>query len=156
MSRPFRYRRVRCCPEANYFKPKGIPLDLLEHVSLTIDELEAIRLADLEEMYQEDAAKKMNISRQTFGNIVVSAHKKIADSLVNSKALRIEGGMVKMVERHFVCYDCEHEWVLAYGAGRPYDCPKCQSLNIHRAMQGRGSARGAGFRGRGRCLRGGR
>ena len=96
MPRPFRPRRVCCNPESNYFKPRGIPIDALEEVNLTMDELEAVRLADLEGMYQEDAASKMNISRQTFGNIIVSAHKKIADSLVNSKALKIEGGVVKM------------------------------------------------------------
>ena len=60
--------------------------------NLTFDELEAIRLADFEGLYQEQAAKKMNISRQTFGRIVESAHKKIADALVNGKALSIEGG----------------------------------------------------------------
>lgn len=99
MPRPFRCRRVRCKPDSNYFKPKGIPIDSLEEVNLTIDELEAIRLADLEEMYQEAAAKKMNVSRQTFGNIIASAHKKIADTLVNSKALKIEGGAIKMHDR---------------------------------------------------------
>lgn len=154
MPRPFRFRRVRCRPNSNYFKPRGIPLDSLEEINLNIDELEAIRLADLEEMYQEDAAKKMNVSRQTFGNIIASAHKKIADSLVNSKALKIEGGVVKMLERHFVCYDCKNEWSLPYGSGSPNDCPKCKSKNIHRAQQDRGWARGgrglAGMRGRGR------
>lgn len=98
MPRPCRCRRIRCKPDANYFKPRGIPLDALEEVNLTLDELEAIRLADLEELYQEDAAKKMDISRQTFGNIVNSAHKKIADALLNAKALKINGGTVKRVD----------------------------------------------------------
>ena len=83
MARPCRCRRIRCNPDTNYFKPRGIPLDMLEEINLALDELEAIRLADLEGLYQEDAAKKMNISRQTFGNIVNSAHKKIADVLLN-------------------------------------------------------------------------
>ena len=74
MPRPFRCRRVYCKPDATYFKPRGIPVDLLEEVNLSMDELEAIRLADLEGKYQEDAAKKMNVSRQTFGNIISSAH----------------------------------------------------------------------------------
>jgi len=65
--------------------------------SYSQDELEAVRLADFEELYQEDAAKKMNISRQTFGNIINSAHKKIADVLLHGKALKIEGGIVKRV-----------------------------------------------------------
>jgi len=73
-------------------------LDSLEEINLALDELEAVRLADLEGLYQEDAAKKMNISRQTFGNIINSAHKKIADALLNAKALKIEGGKVQRVD----------------------------------------------------------
>ncbi|MFA6358429.1 MAG: DUF134 domain-containing protein [Candidatus Omnitrophota bacterium] len=98
MSRPCRCRRIRCSPDTNYFKPRGIPLDSLEEVNLTLDELEAVRLADWDGLYQEDAAKKMDISRQTFGNIINSAHKKVADVLLNAKALKIEGGPVRRVE----------------------------------------------------------
>ena len=150
MPRPFKHRFVCCDPQADYFKPRGIPVDLLEQVNLTRDELEAIRLADLEGMYQEAAAYKMKISRQTFGNIIASARKKVADSLVNSKALKIEGGVVKMMERCFICYACKHEWSLPYGTGRPAECPKCQSKDIHRASQDRGRARHRGRRGFGR------
>ena len=154
MPRPFRFRRVRCRPVSNYFKPRGVPIDLLREVNLTMDELEAIRLADLEGKYQEDAAKKMDVSRQTFGNILNEAHRKIADSLLNGKAVRIEGGAVDMMEKHFVCYDCKNEWALPYGSGRPDECPKCSSKDIHRAEQNRGWARGRGSgRGRGACRR---
>ena len=69
---------------------------LLEAVNLTVDELEAVRLADLEGLYQEAAAEKMRISRQTFGRILESAHKKIADALVNGKALSIQGGEFRL------------------------------------------------------------
>ena len=154
MPRPFRFRRVCCRPDSNYFKPRGIPVDALEEVNLTMDELESIRLADLNGMYQEDAAKKMNVSRQTFGNIISSAHKKIADALVNSKALKMKGGVFEMAERHFLCYDCQHEWAIPFGPPRPDECPKCKSVNIHRAPQDRGWARGIGAGGgRGRCHR---
>ena len=98
MPRPVRCRRVHCRPDANYFKPRGIPTDLLEEVNLNMDELEAIRLADLEGMYQEEAAKKMKVSRQTLGRILESAHKKIADALVNGKALSIEGGVFDLAK----------------------------------------------------------
>jgi len=126
----------------------------MEEINLTMDELETIRLADLEGMYQEDAAKKMKVSRQTFGNIINSAHKKIADSLVNTKALKIGGGVIRMIEKHFICYDCKNEWTQVYGSGRPDACPKCKSADIHRAPQDRGWAGGRGFgRGRGRCGR---
>ncbi|MDD5165824.1 MAG: DUF134 domain-containing protein [Candidatus Omnitrophica bacterium] len=96
MPRPFKFRKVCCDPRADYFKPRGIPMSVLEEINLALDELEAIRLADFKGMYQEDAAGKMKISRQTFGNILVSAHKKIADALLNGKALKIEGGIVQM------------------------------------------------------------
>ncbi|MDD4894838.1 MAG: DUF134 domain-containing protein [Candidatus Omnitrophica bacterium] len=97
MPRPYRCRKIRCKPDVNCFKPQGVPLDGLEQINLALDELEAIRLADWEGLYQEDAAKKMGISRQTFGNIINSAHKKVADVLLHSKALKIEGGVVKRV-----------------------------------------------------------
>jgi len=93
--RPCRCRKIRCNPDANYFKPRGIPVDKLQEINLTLDELEAVRLADFAELYQEDAARKMNVSRQTFGNIIKSAHKKIADALLQGKALKIEGGFIK-------------------------------------------------------------
>ncbi len=92
MPRPKHCRRVGCLPQSNYYKPRGIPLSVLQHINLTIDELEAIRLADLQGLYQEQAAKKMDVSRQTFGRVLKSAHKKIADALVNGKAISIEGG----------------------------------------------------------------
>jgi len=95
MARPCKCRRVKCRPDALYFKPRAVPLSMLEEVVLAIDELEAIRLADLEGLYQEEAAGKMMISRQTFGNIIARAHKKVAEALVNSKALKIEGGAVE-------------------------------------------------------------
>jgi predicted DNA-binding protein (UPF0251 family) len=96
MPRPRNFRRVGCLPQATYYKPQGIPLAVLQHMNLTVDELEAIRLADLQGLYQEQAAEKMNISRQTFGRIIDSAHKKIADALVNGKALSIEGGSIEL------------------------------------------------------------
>ena len=98
MPRPCKCRRISCDPGSDYFKPRGVPLRGLEEVKLGLDELEAIRLADLEMMYQEDAAVKMGISRQTFGNLINSAHKKVADVLLNSKALKITGGVVKKEE----------------------------------------------------------
>ena len=96
MSRPRNCRRIGCMPQANYYKPRGVPFSALQHINLTYDELEAIRLADLEGLYQEKAAEKMNISRQTFGRIIESAHKKIADALVNGKAMSIEGGIIEL------------------------------------------------------------
>ena len=89
MARPVKCRRISCSPAARYFKPIGIPLRDLEEIVLGMDELEAMRLADLEGLYQVDAAEKMGVSRQTIGNILNSAHRKLADALLNGKALRI-------------------------------------------------------------------
>ncbi len=98
MPRPKCCRHVCGVPDKNYFKPRGIPASDLEEVVLSLDEYEAIRLADYEQLYQEEAAVRMNISRQTFGRIIEEAHKKIADVLINGKALKIEGGEVAFDE----------------------------------------------------------
>jgi len=131
MSRPFKCRRIGFCPEITYFKPAGIPLRQLEEVVLTFDELEALRLADMEGLYQEAAALKMEVSRQTFGNIINSAHRKIADALVNAKAIKIEQRTYTMEgKRKFICSACDHKWEEIYGTGRPRYCPKCQSNQL--------------------------
>ncbi len=90
MSRPKKCRCINCTPNVSYFKPRGIPLLHLEEISLGLDELEAIRLADYEGHYHEEAARKMNISRATFGRILDEARHKVSDAIVNGKALRIE------------------------------------------------------------------
>lgn len=89
MPRPKKWRCVGCKPDSTYFKPRGIPLVELEEISITMDELEALRLADYEGLYHEDAAIKMEISRQTFGRILNDAHRKVAECLIKGKALRI-------------------------------------------------------------------
>jgi len=71
----------------------------LEEVVMTLDEFEAMRLASLDGLYQEQAAEQMNISRPTFSRIIESAHRKMADALVHGKALRIEGGPVQLRRR---------------------------------------------------------
>ena len=90
--RPKRCRKVCGSPDPRCFKPRGIPSSELEINVLSLDEFEAMRLADLEGMYHEDAARMMGISRQTFGRILSSARRKTADAIVNVKLLAIEGG----------------------------------------------------------------
>lgn len=92
MPRPRLCRRVASEPETTYFKPAGVPLRELEESIITVDEFEAIRLKDLEELEQEESATKMGISQPTFHRLILSARKKIADALVNGKAIKIEGG----------------------------------------------------------------
>ena len=97
--RPKKIRWVKCVPGERCFKPLCRPLSKLEGVYLSLDEFEAVRLACLEELKQIDAAKLMKISRPTFSRILTSAQKKIADALVNIKAIRIEGGCCKVMGR---------------------------------------------------------
>ena len=96
MPRPKKCRWINDHPGVTYFKPQGIPMRLLEQVELGVDEFESIRLSDFEGLSQEEAAPHMNVSRATFGRIVTQARNKIADAMVNGKAIRIEGGEVSI------------------------------------------------------------
>jgi len=90
MPRPKKNRCIKCKPDVNYFKPRGVPLVDLEEILLSPDEIEAISLADYEGFYHQDAAVKMKISRQTFGRISGSVRKKVTECLPKGKALKIE------------------------------------------------------------------
>ena len=96
MPRPKRPRKVGFLPEVTYFKPQGVPLSHLEEMTLEVDELEAIRLCDLENLEQVEAAEKMGISQSTFQRILKKARKKIAQGLVLGRAIVVKGGEVKM------------------------------------------------------------
>lgn len=89
MPRKKRCRHIERLPGVSLFKPAGIPACNLDTIDLGIDEYEAVRLADNEGLYQDEAAARMNVSRQTFGRIIDSAHKKIALAITEGKALRI-------------------------------------------------------------------
>ena len=98
MPRPVIERRLGTAPQQRFIKPAGKPARNLEEVLLGFDEAEALRLADLEGLYQEAAARSMGVSRQTFGRIVEIARRKVADAILNGKALRIEGGEVNLAD----------------------------------------------------------
>jgi len=98
MARPNNRRRVGFIPRAIRFKPAGIRAGSLEEVVLGNDEIEAVRLKDLLGMSQGEAAKEMQISQPTFHRLVLTARQKIADALVNGKAVRIEGGNIDLSE----------------------------------------------------------
>jgi predicted DNA-binding protein (UPF0251 family) len=98
MPRPRCCRRILLEPNCKVFKPAGVPLISLEEIVLAMDEFEAIRLADLEQLYHGEAADMMGVSRQTFGRILESARGKVAKVLANGLALRIEGGRVVIAE----------------------------------------------------------
>jgi predicted DNA-binding protein (UPF0251 family) len=96
MPRPKKCRWIYEQPGVTYFKPQGIPMSMLTQAQIGFDELEALRLADMEGMSQEEAAPHMNVSRATFGRIVAQARFKIASALVAGKAIRIGGGDVSL------------------------------------------------------------
>ena len=89
MARPIKPRRVFFDPNVTYFKPRAIPLSILEEVDLGVDELEALRLCDLKDLNQVESAKKMGISQSTLQRILALAHKKIAEALIKGKAIKI-------------------------------------------------------------------
>ncbi len=132
MSRPQKCRRVAFLPNVTYFKPAGIPLRALEEVRLSVEEAEAIRLKDLEGLEQEQGAEKMNISRPTFQRVLASAREKIADALLNGKAIRIEGGNFEMSPRRFHCIN-SHEWEVPFEVAVQATsqlCPVCDESSV--------------------------
>lgn len=127
--------------------------ELIYHCfSRSDDEFEALRLADYEGLYQEQAAERMGVSRQTFGRIVEAARRKVAEALVKGLALRIGGGQVEMIETGaFRCADCGHAWEVLSNTGRPERCPSCRSTSFQQTQAAEdGSAAGGGRCGRNR------
>lgn len=136
MVRPQKRRLVKIDPKISYFKPRGVPMLDLEQVQLTVDELEALRLADFLAMSHEEAGRQMGVSRATFGRIVEQARKIVADALLHGKAINVEGGNYKRVDprtyRPFLCDVCQFRWEEPPGTGRPKKCPSCGSEAFHR------------------------
>ncbi len=98
MPRPPKTRSVAFRPEVTYYKPAGTPLRELEEECLCVDELEALRLSDMDGLDQEACARRMNVAQSTFQRIVSSARGKVATALVTGKAIRIGGGNYEFVE----------------------------------------------------------
>jgi predicted DNA-binding protein (UPF0251 family) len=132
MARPTKCRRISTIPGVTYFKPAGIPIRDLEEVCLSVEEIEAIRLKDLQGLEQEQGANSMQISRPTFQRILASAREKIADVLLNGKALRIDGGNFEIAPQRFRCAN-GHEWIIPYEAALKHpslNCPDCGASEI--------------------------
>ena len=128
-------RRVSCFPKATYYKPREIPLCGLEINNLSIEELEAIRLCDLLQIEQNEAADRMGVSRKTLWNDLQKARQKVADALVNGKAIEISGGeYVNSGECKvdFLCKECDHVLESKCNQCRPISCPNCGSSLIFR------------------------
>ncbi len=153
MTRPTKWRKIENVPAVPYFVPsdKEIP-DVPKNI-LKLEELEAIRLKDLEGLEQGECADKMEISRPTFQRILLSAREIIADCLVNGKAILIEGGNYTQNICRVKCLDCGNEWMESFEnleSANEYSCPACGSKKITCGQSCRGKF------GRGNCWRHGR
>ena len=154
MARPAKPRFVTGEPCVDFFKPRGIPLRELEEERLSVEELEALKLADIEGLYQEDAAERMDVSRPTFQRVLKSARGKVARCLVEGKALGIEGGNYVLAGegKTLKCLSCDHSWEEPFGSGvRACEtvCPKCGEMTVRRACARRPRAKSG--HGPGRC-----
>lgn len=122
------------------FKPAGIAGRHLDDILLTLDEYEALRLADHLGMSQEEAATEMEISRPTFTRLIEEARKKIAGFIITGKKLKIEGGNVHFRQNIIQCHDCGHMFRTGFRTGVK-NCPKCGSGNLINLAGGFGHGR---------------
>jgi predicted DNA-binding protein (UPF0251 family) len=114
MPRPKKWRKVCCLPDSNRFGPLDYPVKGEHFIVMTVDEYETIRLIDLEGLSQEECANQMNVARTTVQGIYSDARKKLAESLVEGKILRIEGGDYKLCD--------EDQEFCGHGNCRRYRC----------------------------------
>jgi len=125
-------------PAKTFFKPAGVPASELEEVLMSVEELEAIRLKDLLGLEQEACAEKMGVSRPTYHRILSAARSKVAEALVEGKAIRVEGGNYEVVMRRFKCFDCGNDWQLPCGVGprgSEISCPECEGREVFRLSE---------------------
>jgi len=135
MARPIKLRQIDNIPETNSFVPSKNPPENIKTNILKVEEVEAIRLKDIERLEQNECAERMRISRPTFRRILLSAREKIADSLINGKAIVIEGGNFTRNICILHCYSCGHSWNDKYESISSQskmvkECPSCGSHNI--------------------------
>ena len=129
MPRPIKFRRVEFFPTKTYFVPESENSNSVEEITLKFEELEAMRLKDIEKLNQEECAKKMEVSRQTFQNIIDSARNKVARALTEGKAINISGGHYTGKVCKFMCRECGNTYELNI-EGDKDNCPKCKSSRV--------------------------
>ncbi|HTX69297.1 MAG TPA: DUF134 domain-containing protein [Thermoleophilia bacterium] len=129
MPRPPIERTVARVPSITLFKPAGVPARELEQLRLGVDELEAIRLVDLEGLSHEQAAEVMGVSRQTVGRVLERGRARVAEALVEGKAILIGGGQYRVDPRRMRCFSCQARWV-EEGETPAASCPTCGSTDV--------------------------
>lgn len=154
MARPTKWRKIEKIPDIVYFAPTERGSTRIAENTLKLEELEAIRLKDLEGLEQNECADRMEVSRPTFQRILLSAREKIADSLVNGKAVNIEGGNFTQNICTLVCDDCGKRWTESFerleSMEAAYTCPSCGSKRVECGKTCKGRL------GRGNCWRHGK
>ena len=155
MPRPVKWRRIEHLPTVTFFVPAEEASPSVPENVLKLEELEAIRLKDLEGLEQSECADRMEISRPTFQRILLSAREKIADSLVNGKSIHVVGGHFTQNICLMKCMDCGNEWSDSFenmraGKMRGTPCPECGSDNTSCGQNcsgpfGRGNCRRHGW-----------
>ncbi|HCC07239.1 MAG TPA: hypothetical protein DEP72_03605 [Clostridiales bacterium] len=129
MPRRMRCRNVEKLPEYQNFGPINREYSVMEEILLNIDELEAMRLKDIENLDQERCAERMGVSRQTFQIIIASARQKVTSALLNGNTLNITGGHYKLKNCIFKCNSCDDVYDVKYIEDRS-KCTKCESENV--------------------------
>jgi predicted DNA-binding protein (UPF0251 family) len=135
MARPTKWRKIEHIPAIPYFIPAEADIAELPENILKLEELEAIRLKDLEGLEQGECAERMEVSRPTFQRILLSAREKIADSLVNGKMIHVEGGNFTRNICPVRCLECGDKWKESYENMElvkkgEYACPNCGSVHV--------------------------
>ncbi len=145
MPRPRNCRNIKGPPLISAFKPVGTPARCLKSVTISLDEFEAIRLADHEGLEHEEASKLLGISRSVFTRLVEKARQKIADALINGCAIIIEGGDYHFQCDYYRCLKCFAVIERSFSENPPVNCPNCGSEDIKHLNEHYG--------GRGHCRR---
>ena len=130
MTRPRIERRVKEPPRFQRFKPVGIPARLLERISLTLDEFEALRLADYKDLEHQAASEEMGISRPTFTRLIDSARKKVAKAIVEGKEIFIMGGAIYFRNNIIKCLNCGTIVPIDFESNVDIKCPNCGSIDF--------------------------
>ena len=140
MPRPQNNRVVNKPPLFIEFKPIGVPGKNLKKINLTLDEYEAIRLADYKGFTHDEASDQMQISRSTFSRLIVTARKKFADFMIHGKILSIEGGNVHFSNNIILCTGCGYMFKTKIGDSLS-KCPDCESTHLLNLAGGFGHGR---------------
>ena len=143
-----RPRSISFLPQVRYFRPLGVPADRLDEENLNLEEIEAVRLSDLERLSQAECARRMGISQSTFNRLLDAARFKLARGLVEGRAIIIRGGSYEVSSMRHRCMACGAEWdeerTPSEGTVSPRVCPRCGEGPIATVVGPRTAGSGSG------------